>query len=295
MLEKLIKDDKGLSELFIEGKRIPDPFKTKRHKQNDTYEGKTFPTFYEPVHPHPSDKPQMAELGRAVRLQFKTDAENQYFTREKERGYIEVNCSKFKELSWYGNLSNGKHNITIDIPKITELGQQLVIEVTVGNDSRPELFVHFVFLEVVPKRDHPLSSPNPKPKPPGPDLGPDVPDQGALAMPNLHAVGKNQWEKHGFDKYSGLKIHDGGEDGYDYYYNRDNFHLRRAQKRSRDPEAGSLERKFCYALVFIGMWIMKETGVEQEKRLQQVESITRLLSPVLLPIINLGSIKPNED
>ncbi len=231
-----------------------------------------------------------------MRLQFKTDAENQYFTREIEPGFVKVDCNGLEELSWDDNLWNGKHNITIDLPKTTtEVGQQLVIQVTVGDESRPEPFVHDVYLNVVPKKHHPPSSPSPNPGPPGPRPGPDVPDRGEAGIPNVHSVEKDQWGEHGFDKFSGLKVvHNGA--GYDYFYNRDNAYLLQEQKISQDTEAELLESQFSTALVIIGMGIMSnEAKIEEEKCAAQVESITKLLSPVLLPMINgLGSIKLSE-
>jgi len=291
ILESVLKGSKALSDLLLRGKRITNPFYTGKHKEKEEYEGKQFPTFYEPIHPHPKEKPRVAELGRSVHLQFMTDAENQYFRRDIEPGTIQVECDDIDELAWDDNLWNGKHNISIDLPKSVSVGQELVVIVSVNDDSRPELFLHEVYLEVVPmhKKNGGGKKPN---KPASDNKGDDVNDQGGLGLPNVYPVPEEKWDDHDFDKYSGLRVVQNGEDGYDYFYNQDNAYLRNEQKVAKDQVAKVLETQFKSALVLIGMSMMTDSDLPEEERPDQIALATRTLSPVVLPMINgLGALE----
>jgi hypothetical protein len=271
---------------------MANPFFTGTHEGTEEYEGKKFPTFYEPVHAHSKDKTRVAEIGRTIRLQFMTDAENQYFTRDIEPGSISVECDDFDELAWDDNLWNGKHNISVDIPKSVSVGRELVIIVTVNDDSRPESFAHEVYLEVEPKRERQSAKKSSKKKSASEKEGDDVKDQGGLGLPQVYPVLKEKWDEHEFDKYSALRVVHNGESGYDYYYNQDNAYLRHEQKVAKDQQAELLETQFKTGLVLIGMSMMSDSGSPEEKRPEQIVLTTRTLSPVLLPMINgLGSVE----
>src|SRR5262249_20865637 len=98
------------------------------------------------------------------------------------------------------------------------------------------------------------------PKPPkdagsGDDGAPD-----GLSLPKVTRVPEEDWGKHGFDKYSALKIVEDDSEGstaYDFYINVDNLYLQTEMKQDSDG-AKLTEAKFIFGMVLLGMGLIHE-------------------------------------
>src|SRR5699024_10967928 len=85
ILENVIQSSPTLTQLFIDGQRLSNPFKTKKSGEQEIYNGKEFPTFF--VLKAKSD-PYIKEVPINVRarITFETDATNDYFNRDNLPG-----------------------------------------------------------------------------------------------------------------------------------------------------------------------------------------------------------------
>ena len=113
------------------------------------------------------------------------------------------------------------------------------------------------------------------------------------------------WDKHGFDKNSALRVINEGdsddESEYTYYINMDNIYLQTELKAtSENPEI--VKAKWQYSLMIVGMALLQghagdkeaedESDVSPEER---VLNTTAIIAPVLLPIIeSLGGLSQED-
>ena len=71
--------------LFAQGIRIKNPFKFTGVAEVEKFKGKEFPTFFKLAKEYPIQKPKACPINnRRFRVQYETDAENDYFKRDKE-------------------------------------------------------------------------------------------------------------------------------------------------------------------------------------------------------------------
>ena len=83
VIEKVIKNSPALSKLFVEGVKITNPFNLTTTGQNEKpFKGKQNPTYFRLRKEFPYNKPKHCPLNQRFRVQFETDAENNYFTRD---------------------------------------------------------------------------------------------------------------------------------------------------------------------------------------------------------------------
>jgi hypothetical protein len=112
---------------------------------------------------------------------------------------------------------------------------------------------------------------------------------------------EEEWDDHDFDRYSALKAVDTGEGAYDFFVNMDNVYLCTELKASSpDAEPQLMEAQFKYALVLIGLALLKDenedTGQREQATIEDdVYNTTRMIAPVLLPMIDtLGGLVLDE-
>ena len=109
-------------------------------------------------------------------------------------------------------------------------------------------------------------------------------------MPHITEIRENKWNDHSFNKFSALEVKDSGEEGYDFYINMDNIYLLSEIKSQSGIEPKLLEARYKYALVLVGMSILKDYNDRKDKKneeniLDKIKDFSRIVSPVLLPMI----------
>jgi hypothetical protein len=128
-----------------------------------------------------------------------------------------------------------------------------------------------------------------------------------LALPPITPVHEADWEKHGMDEGTALKVEladavEGGGDGaevYDFFVNVDNRYLRVAQKEVRS-DVELLEKQFLYGMVLVGLALLQEQQERAKRRSAKsddhgeaddttstefVAIATRALAPIFLPML----------
>lgn len=301
VINSVLRKSPSLAHLFGIGQRLANPLKSKSSASQKAFTGVRYPTFFKLSKEYPVTKPKPCPINqKRFRVQFTTDAENEYFTRAQDPGTfkLSVNGSLVAGSSSYsGNLWSGKYDVNITIPKGVKEGDKLLIKSEVSDPTCHESFKDEFYVQITeaikPSAGGGTKRKNPSSGKPG--LSNSHKDQ--LGLPNVIEVIKEEWAEHGFDECSALKVVSGGKDTYDFFLNRDNVHLLREQKSNTKVEPKIQLARFKYGLVLIGLSMLNEH--KKSKAETEIEPIifeaTRSIAPVLLPLIqSMGELTVND-
>jgi hypothetical protein len=118
-----------------------------------------------------------------------------------------------------------------------------------------------------------------------------------LSLPQVIEIHKEHWDDHKFNEFSALDVKDTGSGGYDFFVNMDNTYLLTEIKARNDINAKLLQERYKYALVLIGMALLKDASARKEQTdssdtTTAIAKITTSLSVILLPMISyLGELE----
>ncbi len=296
VIEKVIKKSPVLSRLLIQGARIQNPFNLTGAKEKEVFNGKKFPTFFKLRETHSRSSPKICPINRRFRVQFETDAENEYFTRDLEPGQFTLSDNGTPAEDFVVNLWNGIANLNVSLPKNVKPGEILSFRSEVSDISHTESFHDDFYVSVDRLQDKRNGGNGHRKKPSGTTEGKERQKPSLLALPEIIEVRKDEWEKYRFDRESALLVKDTGIGGYYFYINIDNNDLQRELKT--DTSGASLLKE-CYVdgMVFIGLALLQEfessekevSGDETETVYEKISKIAKAMSPFLLPmIVSLG-------
>jgi hypothetical protein len=299
-LEDILKKSPSLQALFFKGSDFGNPFKSKTAGVAADFIGKVHPTYFRLMKGH---EKKQCHINLRFRVQFETDAQNDYFLRDRYPGKLIFQLNGRDVTDSVFNLWNGIATLTVRLPDGTKEGDKLNGEVSVEDETLIApfklAFVREVIGVVVP------SGGNGKRPPPSGNEGGDREILQALSLPNVYRVKQEEWDKPhlNFDKFSALKIINDGEGQNQFYVNIDNWFLKNEIKslaRNSDPRL--LEARYEYSMVLIGIALIRdkdkfakiESG-ETTDIYEQIMLVTSAVSAVALPMIEvLGSLEPED-
>lgn len=297
VLEDILKKSPALSALLIPGYKIKTPFDLRNVAEQEEYVGKTFPTYFRIMLKRIKECP----LNRTCRVQFETDATNDYFERSTLPGDFTLLVNNEETADYILNLWNGIATLTITLPDNAKAGNILSYK-SIANDStqfRP--FENEFQIEVleacITKRKGVTGE---RKKPPSKKEGDERAISSQLALPSVVEIRRDRWADFGFDENSALEARDTGQGDYDFFVNMDNIYLLSEVKARSDIDARLLGDRYKYALVLIGLALLKEhsddNGKTKDEEIQsEVSNTTAKLSPILLPMISyLGDLEPES-
>ncbi|OQX50388.1 hypothetical protein B5M47_03815 [candidate division CPR3 bacterium 4484_211] len=301
VLEKIIKTSPSLSSLFLEGVKIRNPFKITNAGKTKEYKGKRFPTYFKLTKDYQRSSPKKCPINRKFRVQFETDAENDYFNRDKDPGEfaIKINGTPISDYSL--NLWNGLATLTVQLPEGVKVNDILHFKTEATDISRVDPFYNeFYILVGAPKKIN--NGGKGERRPPADDKkGEDRKQPLYLDLPNIIEVRREEWEKYNFKEDDALRVKDTGEGGYDFYVNMDNAYLKTEIKGNVKVDPRLLEARFKYGIVLVGISLLeffekrnkKEgDGNDLSSTYDKIANFTKGLSPVLLPMISsLGELE----
>ena len=258
------------------------------------FKGLKFPTFHNHKRGISKAGARPAEIGRACQLIFSTDAENDYFERVIDPAYYSVRIDGFRpniDFQTQTTLWEGIHSFKIDLPKTAKVGEILKIEIQVSDVSRSIPFSHEAEVIMIPKIDHKKSVKKKKKSAhPSNQPGQGSTGSGNLGLPNITPVSAGDWAQYGFDKYSAMTVKQDG-DNYDFFYNKDNQYLLHEQKLAIE-KVELYENQFSAGLTLMVMGVLNNKNIPGEERKETIETLSRSIAPILLPMINqLGRIE----
>lgn len=322
VLKTLVKQSPVLASLFLQGPRITNPFAPMNVKtEQKVYEGERYPTHFKF-----KGKKYGMELNRECpenqrcRIAFETDAVNDYFNRQIDKGefslFLADENSRSPVDNFAGpNLNNGSATLSVRLPDNSREGDLLRYVSTVRDPSQIDPFENIFTVKVVKAaKSRPGGPPSP-PRPPTQEKGRDRQVPSGIAFPQIHDVYEDDWTKQDppFDKYAAVRLvtdeTSDGQDVHEFYVNMDNLYLR-TELKSAAQESELTKARWRFGLVLLGLALLHEHAQtsQQESRNGagkasersnddngdvdgKVEDLGKAVAPFLLPIINsLGAL-----
>ncbi len=309
LLTDIIKKDPTLSNLLLNGGRIPNPFKTKGSGTRKKFQGKKFPTYFVLDKSYTEDSPKGCAINRNFRVQYQTDAENDYFNRDQDQGKFTLKLGGSVIRGSSLNLWNGLASLTVNLPKV-DIGDLRCFETEVSDISKVEPFLSEFWIRVEKASKSNNSNGNGRKDPPSDEEGEKRQRQANLDIPQVVEIREERWEEFKFNKESSLQVKGTGEgNGYDFYVNMDNVYLRNELSRNElkgNAQADSkiLEERYKTGMVLLGMSLLhfdenhaeNNNGSDPDQNgvsvYDRISEFTQAVSLVLLPMIaSLGTLE----
>lgn len=316
LLDRVLKASPDLARVLLGGARLPSPFPkpgtgSKGHAKK--FVGKQFPTYFhfDKLKPGEEQK-RTAELGRDLRVTFTTDAQDDYFFRTTDRGYMRVLLTQndaTEEVDGSSlDIADGIARWTGELPADAAVSDVLAYDFEVTDPLRTEPFRNRLIIEVRPRAERPAGPFRKKRDRKNDGDGSDDGESG-LSLPDVTPVSRGDaaWDEFDFTDQSALAVRRGPatEDGpgaFDFFYNIENDSLLRAQKAT--PADAELTReRFRCALVLVGLALIQAQAGKNahesngEDNIENiVASTTRALAPILLPLVEyVGTLSANPE
>ena len=237
-----------------------------------------------------------AQIGRKCRIRFKTDACNDFFTREKYPGTFYLTRDGAPCEDHFLNLRNGIAALNFELPTDAKEGDNHSYVFTVTDTNNDNQFEETFEITVIANQETPSGGGRRTPPDDG-NKGKTTLTPAGISLPNVSEVTHEEWDAHDFDKESALDVKSVDGDVYDFYVNMENIHLQSELKPIAKNEAKMklLKARYKYSMVLIGLSILgygknhhdpeNEQKSEIEEPEQTVRLVTRMLSPIILPMI----------
>lgn len=300
VIEKILKGSPALSKLFIQGKKIANPFSA-THFKKIGFKGEKFPHYFKLYKEYEKNNSKKCPINTRFKIQFRTDAENDYFERAEDPGKFSLYINNQEVADYSISLWNGHANLTIQLPEQSSVGEIIEYHSKVSDISQVSPFASAFFVQTVApveKVDHKNNS-NKKRQSNGNKTGSGNLGQ-FLALPEIREVRKDEWDKYEFDKESALKVISNGGN-YDFFINMDNIYLVHEKKNNQQTDLRLLDARFQYGLVLIGLALLKQyDGLPEGEEAgddvySAINNMSRAVSPILLPMISsLGNLQAQD-
>lgn len=310
VLQGLMKNNAILSKLFLQGLSLSAPFPpgsgpdASANGSANTFQGKRYPTYFRfKGRKDGAGLTRPAQLGTRARVSFETDAEDAYFVRDLDPGAWnvrrKVGNAYIDAGSW--NTTGPKSGIAqlwFDaFPAGTKSGDKLEYLIEVTDPSRIDAFRVELTLEVGPANTG-RGGQGGASRNANTGKGGTGGAGSTLSLPSITTVDRDEWDQHGFDELSALKVVHAGPSTdssapiYDFFVNVDNKFLLHSQKE-RTANAELLRKQFIYGFVLVGLaliqdhqrWAKEQTNGDNVDVEIYVERTTRALGSILVPMI----------
>ncbi len=327
VLEMILKQSPSLANLFLLGKRASNPFKVREVQEHEQpFAGHRFPTYFKfKGKDYGFILERETHCNMRCRINFETDADNDYFSRALDPGGFSffgiVGGNKLPVSNFTGpNLNNGIATLSVKLPEDAQVGSKVEFLATVTDPYREQPFENRFTVLVKPEAI-PSGSPGTRRNPPSTDDGKGREQPAGISLPNIIPVTEAEWPKHGFDKFTALKIKDAGDDEqdatddpnvtrYDFFINVDNLYLK-TEMKSAKSDVPLLKARFTYGMVLVGLGLLQQDMTDQQKNGNEstadekddvaedietrVERVTKALALIMLPMIeSLGGLDVAE-
>jgi hypothetical protein len=250
----LLRSDPTLANLFNLGDKL---ITTTGPGPAAPYQGRRFPSFFQLVKNPKEGLTRECPVNRTVRIEFETDAANDYFERADSPGSIATEPANLLQGS---HLWNGRFFARFAVPWDSKPGDVILVTVTVTDveaEKRSAPFKSSFKLRAAVAAD---------PQPPGgprKDLRSPKPGKKtspSLAMPNIIEVQRPQWHRHGddFNEFTALRIKHDEKGSYDFFLNMHNAFLLTEVANAKDHDRPLVTFWYKYGLTLCAMGILRE-------------------------------------
>lgn len=319
VLQSLIKNSPNLKTLLQLGRSISTPFNTMPggSEESTSFKGEFYPSFFkikgvEYGIPYKRECP----VNQRMRLTFETDVQNNYFTRHIESGHFTLSLMGHgedkKNVSYVGpNLRNGIATLMVDLSDDVEIDDKLEFVAQIKDSMRS--FENPILVTVKPEAQKHQGG-NGGRNPPNNEEGKKRERPSQLAPPDIERIYRRDWETHGFDEFTAMKVEAVGYAGesdstelYAFKVNMDNTPLLNEIKQKRLDD-GSARNQFLYANVLVGLSLLLEDkqmgerisldlGEDNKHEIveERIARVCRALAPFLLALTSLGTEELGEE
>lgn len=300
-LKEILSSSPSLASIFLSGQKLKTPFNVKQTAASNQFDGKLFPTYFRfRGRAQGEELNRKAEKGRAIRLSFETDVEDNYFGRSKEPGAYSVE----QELggAWIPvsqrsmNLYHGNATLTITLEGDVEVGKHVPLRITVTDDQMLEPLINSARIELIPYQDHDTSDTKKKKKNNSNNSGDEATDQAGVELPTATWVTKDEWDEYDFNEHSVLRVlradSGAGKPRFDFFLNQDNVHLLNELKHAKDKE-DLVREQYRVGMLLLGMSVIHGLGknADGDTVRQRADQVTAAAALVLIPMIrHLGKL-----
>jgi hypothetical protein len=251
-LQQLLKLDPSLRSLFEFGDRL---ITTVGPTEVETFKGQRFPTYFR-IAKQPTGLVKRCPINHTCRVEFETDAANDYLTRSESPGKIQIAPAEACE---YQQLWNGIFSTRWRPPEGSQPGDRVTVKVAVTDpdrESRGKVPFWCEFKILIGQPEYRISPPGPPKQPKAPNgRGQEAP---GLAMPEIVELRKDAWESRGYPELGAFQVRSNGENGYDFFLNVDNPYLLKELVRLPSEADKNLARYwFKWGLYFCAMGMMQ--------------------------------------
>lgn len=256
--QDLLRMDPSLRALFNLGDRLVTKVGP---TEAEDFKGRRFPTFFR-INGDPKAPPNKpCPVNRTCRVEFETDAANDYFDRSDSPGEIIVRPRTALE---YNQLWNGTYSTRFRPPQGAKPGDIITVVVEVTDPdraSRGKGPFRSQFTIAVGQPDYTTRDPGKPKKPKGPKDGKK--EGVGLAMPNVIEVRKTDWEMEALDppftENDAIRVIRGGEGEFDYYINLDNTYLLTELSKIKESDKALIVYWFKWGLVVCAMGMLQHS------------------------------------
>lgn len=300
-LKEILSSSPSLASIFLSGQKLKTPFNVKPTGASNKFEGKLFPSYFRfRGRPQGEELIRKAEKGRAIRLSFDTNVEDNYFGRSKEPGSYTVE----QELdgAWITvsqrsmNLYQGNASLTITLEGNEPPGKLVPIRITLTDDQMLEAIVNKARIELIPYQEHEPSDKKKQKKKNSNNKGKGTTDQAGIELPTATWIAKDEWDEYAFNEHSVLRVlrQDNGEEKarYDFFLNQDNVHLLNELKHAKGKE-DLVREQYRVGMLLLGMSVIHGLGKNPDGDTvrERTDQVTTAAALVLIPMIrHLGKL-----
>ena len=299
-LKKLVKENPLLANLLPFGVAIPTKFPDAGIGISDRsiFAGKHHPTFFR-FKGNKNSIERYSPLNQSLHLHFETDAQDDYFSRNSLHGVLDLeilhNGVPIKYLGYrVGNLRAGVLTATFDIAgSKPNQGDSYEILVKVEDETLIQPFTNVARIHIVEAAVPHAPGTNGKTSTNNSGAG-ESGDTRNAGIPIVTPITQDDWESENFDANSSFKIKSNPDGGFDFFYNRDNRHLKYAQQLPKN-NASILDHQYKIGLMILSLSII---DADQKRTEEQgpllgdgsdietiILEITRAISPYWLTIL----------
>ena len=316
VIRNLLNTNPSLAHLLRDGRRMRNPFRPRSEEEVDQpFIGKRYPSYFQFKGKKAGEKlKRECQVGKPARIEFETDVENAYFSRDVDQGTFELaantSAGPLGIEDYSLSLNEGIANLSISLPESLKEGEEISLVAEVNDQTQIEPFTNEFSLVLASQTTKPTGPPSP-PRVPG------------LRLPKVIEVRQDEWQVFGFDRHTALRIKSAPEpagshqgevvNAYDFFVNLDNLHLKSFLKdQDKLDEVGVrlVRSQFKYGLVLLGLALLRqdsdsqsapehdnrENGDEVVDVEVQVETFTEAAAAVLLPVIrSLGELELGDE
>jgi hypothetical protein len=295
VLEDILRKSPALSALLVPGTKIKNPFDFRKVSEKEVFVGRENPTYFRLLQKGIKQCP----INSRFRVQYETDVANDYFERSTLPGEFKLllQGQEEKKANYVLNLWNGLASLTASLPEKVQVGTTLDYASIVNDPRQLRPFEDQFQVKVLEEVRTRKGETGGRKKPPLEKEGDDRSISSSLSLPQVVEIHRHQWQEYNFDENSALRPRDTGDQGYDFFVNMDNIYLLSEIKAKSDVNAKLLQERYKYALILIGLALMKDYASNKEQEadrdiLKEVEETTSKLSPIILPMISyLGELE----